>query len=106
MSITARGMTGGDTGALGRLPMLAPPLAALLYPFALEGFHTSVARIAEGASILSWLSAAASVAVRAPGRVVRCCWGLVVGACWCCWDLWGCVHWRLFFGAYLCLCIV
>jgi len=53
MSITARDMTGGDTGALGRLPMLAPPLAALLYPFALEGFHTSVARIAEGASILS-----------------------------------------------------
>src|SRR5215471_7137872 len=63
MSITARGMTGGDTGALGRLPMLAPPLAALLYPFALEGFHTSVARIAEGASILSWLSAAASLAL-------------------------------------------
>jgi hypothetical protein len=61
MSITARDMTGGDTGALGRLPMLAPPLAALLYPFALEGFHTSVARIAEGASILSWLSAAASL---------------------------------------------
>ena len=63
MSITARDMTGGDTGALGRLPMLAPPLAALLYPFALEGFHTSVARIAEGASILSWLSAAASLAL-------------------------------------------
>jgi hypothetical protein len=63
MSITARDMTVGDTGALGRLPMLAPPLAALLYPFALEGFHTSVARIAEGASILSWLSAAASLAL-------------------------------------------
>src|SRR6516225_7904137 len=63
MSITACDMTGGDTGALGRLPMLAPPLAALLYPFALEGFHTSVARIAEGASILSWLSAAASLAL-------------------------------------------
>src|SRR6516225_107347 len=63
MSITARDMTGGDTGALGRLPMLAPPLAALLYPFALEGFHTSVTRIAEGASILSWLSAAASLAL-------------------------------------------
>src|SRR5262249_1406577 len=56
-------MTGGDTGALGRLPMLAPPLAALLYPFALEGFCTSVARIAEVASILSWLSAAASLAL-------------------------------------------
>src|SRR5262249_12017465 len=63
MSITARDMTGSDTGALGRLPMLAPPLAALLYPFALEGFHTSVARIAEVASILSWLSAAASLAL-------------------------------------------
>src|SRR5499433_3285695 len=63
MSITTHRMTGGDTGALGRLPMLAPPLAALLYPFALEGFHTSVARIAEGASILSWLSAAASLAL-------------------------------------------
>src|SRR5262245_54951451 len=63
MSITARDMTPGDSGALGRLPMLVPPLAALLYPFALEGFHTSVARIEEGASILSWLSAAASLAL-------------------------------------------
>src|SRR5262249_61884783 len=63
MSIAARDMTGGDTGALGRLPMLAPPLAALLYPFALEGFHTSVARIAEGASVLSWLGAAAFLAL-------------------------------------------
>ena len=42
--------------------MLAPPLAALLFPFALEGFHTSVAHIvASGASTLWWLSAAASL---------------------------------------------
>jgi len=33
--------------------MLASPLAALLYPFALEGFHTSVTRIAAGAYTLS-----------------------------------------------------
>ena len=44
---------------MGRLPMLAPPLAALLYPFALEGFNTSVTRIAASASTLPWLSAAA-----------------------------------------------
>jgi len=43
--------------------MLAPSLAALLYPFALKGFNASVARIAEGASILSWLSAAACLAL-------------------------------------------
>src|SRR5262245_3450193 len=63
MSITARDMTGGDTGALGRLPMLAPPFAALLYPFALEGLPPSVARSAACASILSWLSAPASLAL-------------------------------------------
>jgi hypothetical protein len=44
--------------------MLVPPLAALLYPFALEGFNTSVRRIvASGASTLSWLSAAACLAL-------------------------------------------
>jgi len=63
MSITAHGRTGGDTGAMGRLSMLAPPLAALLYPFALEGFNTSVTRIAAGASTLPWLSAAACLAL-------------------------------------------
>jgi succinate dehydrogenase hydrophobic anchor subunit len=37
--------------------MLAPPLAALIYPFALKGFNASVTRIAEsGAGALSWLS--------------------------------------------------
>ena len=40
--------------------MLVPPLVALLYPFSLEGFNTSVTHIvASGASILSWLGAAA-----------------------------------------------
>jgi hypothetical protein len=43
--------------------MLVPPLAALLYPFALEGFNTSVTHIASGTSILSWLSAAACLAL-------------------------------------------
>ena len=52
MSTTAHSRTGGDTGAMGRLPMLVPPLAALLYPFALEGFHTSVTHAA-GAAVPS-----------------------------------------------------
>ena len=58
MSIAAHSRT--DTGK-ARLPMLAAPLAALLYPFALKGFNASVTRIPEGAagaSTLSWLSAA------------------------------------------------
>jgi len=63
MSITAHDRTRGDAGAMGRLPMLASPLAALLYPFALEGFNTSVTRIAAGAYTLSWLSAAACLAL-------------------------------------------
>ena len=45
MSITAHRMTGGDTGIIERFQMLAPSLAALLYPFALEGFNASVTRI-------------------------------------------------------------
>jgi hypothetical protein len=64
MSITAHSRAGGATGTMGRLPMLVPPLAALLYPFSLEGFHTSVTHIvASDASILSWLSAAACLAL-------------------------------------------
>ena len=63
MSVTAHDRTRGDAGAMGRLPMLASPLAALLYPFALEGFNTSVTRIAAGAYTLSWLSAAACIAL-------------------------------------------
>src|SRR5215469_4355586 len=47
-----------------RLPMLAAPFAALLYPFALEGFHASVARITAGdTSRLPWLSAATCLAL-------------------------------------------
>jgi hypothetical protein len=63
MSITAHGRIVGDAGTMGRLPMLVPPLAALLYPFALEGFHTSVTHFASSASTLSWLSAAACLAL-------------------------------------------
>ena len=36
MSITAHSRSGGDSGSIGRLPMLVAPLGALLYPFALE----------------------------------------------------------------------
>jgi hypothetical protein len=66
MSITAHRMTGGDTGIIERFQMLAPSLAALLYPFALEGFNASVTRIVEGgagALGLSWLGAAMSLAL-------------------------------------------
>jgi hypothetical protein len=42
MSITAHRMTGDDTDIKERLQMLAPSLAAPLYPFALEGFNASV----------------------------------------------------------------
>ena len=51
MSTTGHSRTGGDTGAIGRLATLAPPLAALLFPFALEGFHTSVAHIVASAPL-------------------------------------------------------
>src|SRR5262245_2437092 len=66
MSITAHRMTRGDTGIKERLQMLAPSLAALLYPFALEGFNASVTRIVEGgtgALGLSWLGAAMCLAL-------------------------------------------
>src|SRR5262249_29689945 len=63
MSITAHSRTGGDTGTMGRLPMLVPPLAALLYPFALKGFNISVTHLESGASPLSWLSTAACLAL-------------------------------------------
>jgi len=59
-------MTGGDTGIKERLQTLAPSLAALLYPFALEAFNASVTRIAEGgagALGLSWLGAAMCLAL-------------------------------------------
>src|ERR1700730_4763352 len=63
MSITRSQEDPGNTGTMGRLPMLVPPLAALLYPFALDSFNTSVTHIASGASTLSWLSAAACLAL-------------------------------------------
>ncbi|SIO48692.1 hypothetical protein SAMN05443247_06244 [Bradyrhizobium erythrophlei] len=66
MSIAAHSRTAGDTGAKARLPMLAPPLAALLYPFALKGFNASVTRIPDvgaGTFALSWLSAAVYLAL-------------------------------------------
>ncbi|MGC1234312.1 MAG: hypothetical protein WA838_06545 [Xanthobacteraceae bacterium] len=64
MSITAHSRT-DDTGKV-RLPILAAPLAALLYPFALKGFNASVTRIAEidaGAFAWSWLSAPVCLAL-------------------------------------------
>ena len=64
MSIAAHSRT-DDTGK-ARLPMLAAPLAALLYPFALKGFNASVTRIADGvagAFAFSWLSAAVYLAL-------------------------------------------
>jgi hypothetical protein len=66
MSITVDRRTGGGTGAKARLSMVGPPLAALLYPFALKGFNVSVTRIPEGdagASALWWLSAAVYLAL-------------------------------------------
>lgn len=66
MSITAHSRTAGDTGAKARLPMLTPPLAALLYPFALKGFNASVTRIPDAggrAFALSWLSAVVYLAL-------------------------------------------
>ena len=63
MSVTR---TGAGTGAKAQIPMLAPPLAALLYPFALKSFNASVTRIPEanaGTSALLWLSAAVYLAL-------------------------------------------
>src|SRR5215471_3336284 len=51
------------TSTMGRLPMLVSPFAALLYPFALKGFNTSVSHFASSASALSWVSAAACLAL-------------------------------------------
>jgi succinate dehydrogenase/fumarate reductase cytochrome b subunit len=59
MSITADRIIGSVTRAKARLPLLAPPLAALLYPFALKGFHASVMRISQagaGGLVSAWLS--------------------------------------------------
>src|SRR5215470_13158704 len=66
MSITVHRTTGDGIGAKAWIPMLAPPIAALLYPFTLKGFNASVTRIAEGHAgpfALSWLSAAVCLAL-------------------------------------------
>jgi hypothetical protein len=46
MSIMTHGRTGGRHRSYYAAPVLAAPLAALLYPFALKGFNASVTRIA------------------------------------------------------------
>lgn len=64
MSIMAHARTGGDADHLARPRMLAPPLGALLYPFALKGFNASVTLMAGGAFFtLSCLSAAVCLAL-------------------------------------------
>ena len=66
MSVAAQSKTSGHYGAKARIPMLVPPLAALIYPFALKGFNVSVTSItasAIGAPAVFWLSAAASLAL-------------------------------------------
>ena len=66
MLITAQSRTGGAYGAKAQIPMLAPSLAALLYPFTLKGFNSSATSIAEGGArspALLWLSAAACLAM-------------------------------------------
>lgn len=62
MPIVAHERAGSDNCGKERLSILVPPVAALLYPFALKGFHVSVARIAAGDAgifVLPWLGAAA-----------------------------------------------
>jgi hypothetical protein len=49
MSVAARSTTSDRFGVKARISMLAPPLAALLYPFALEAFNASVTRIGKAA---------------------------------------------------------
>jgi hypothetical protein len=64
MSIAVHGRTGGDAATKTRGTMLAPPLAALLYPFTLKGSNAAVTHIAEGrpgSFDLSWLSSSAAV---------------------------------------------
>jgi len=66
VSVTSHRSAERGTGAKTQIPMLVAPLAAILYPFVLKGFHASVTRIAEGASSsfdLSWLSAAVWLAL-------------------------------------------
>jgi hypothetical protein len=60
VSITSHRSAERERGAKAQIPMLVPPLAAMLYPFVLKGFHASVTRIAQDAASsfdLSCLSA-------------------------------------------------
>src|SRR5262249_13078024 len=70
MSIAAHRRIGDDSGVKARLPMLAPPLAALLYPFALKGFNASVTRITAGGGGTSTVLWASAVAALAPAFAV------------------------------------
>ena len=59
MTITSYKDIGSEIGVKAQLPVVVPPLAALIYPFTLKGFNVSVTRITEnGADALSWVSAA------------------------------------------------
>lgn len=62
MTITSYKDIGSEIGVKARLPMVVPPLAALIYPFALKGFNASVTRISENAAeAFWWVSAAVSL---------------------------------------------
>jgi hypothetical protein len=66
VSIAGHRRAEGDTRTKAQIPMLVPPLAAILYPFALKGFSASVARVVEGGAspfALSRLSAAVWLAL-------------------------------------------
>lgn len=66
MSIAAHKGTGIPVKAKAWLPMFVPSLAAMLYPFALEGFNKSVTRVLDGEAgslAFSGLSAAMYLAL-------------------------------------------
>ena len=66
MSITAHWRTGANADTKARLQILAPPLAALLYPFALQGFNASMTLPPDGNAAtvaVLWLSAAMYLAL-------------------------------------------
>ncbi|HLI11236.1 MAG TPA: hypothetical protein VKY65_06510 [Alphaproteobacteria bacterium] len=61
MSLAMPSRASGLSGLRARLPTLAPPLAALVYPFLLQGFNASATTIAKsggGAGTLPWIMAA------------------------------------------------
>jgi hypothetical protein len=64
MSITTQSSLPGAYGLRARLPMVAPLLAALLYPFLLRGFNTSVTAIIaepDNGTALPWVAAAVAM---------------------------------------------